>query len=458
MEFFHGDHLRLDWGLGNPNKTAALIACLMVVAHLIRLASNKMWVLLVFGVVFASLGVCLIHTYSRGGVLAAVFGQLAFWVAFNEARIKKPARREFICGAILLAGLSIYALLPQVNAASRYTQGLLPGAEDHSITNRLRIWKDVPRMMVDAPKGWGIGQAGNAWMQWYQPVTTRYQYRTLVNSHLTWLVEFGWFGRFAYLFAWGLLFAIVFDRSVGGDLAKSRASAAIATGIWFSFAVSMFFSSIAESWVLWVLPLGSLLWMIFPARFFRTKRETWRGLRTELVLLVGGSFAILALAALLGIATRPDIPVFFDGKNVMLGKLPPSNLLLRPDEQILGQHYGIQLRENLSSSWMITDELSGKTVPEGIEHLVLSGDFPDCPKNFDFEGELIVLNSLRMLEKSGHIRSKRVILGSFRKDSVARSIRYACAEDGFGWNLKLMKGKKLYLGNWMKIINSPEDQ
>ncbi len=458
MEFFHGEHLRLDWGLGNPNKTAALIACLMVLAHLFRYVRNKKWGLFLFAGVFLGLGICLIHTYSRGGILAAVVGQFAFWAARTGGRFTLPPRRELLCGIALLAVLSIYAALPQINAASRYAQGVLPEDEDRSITNRLRIWKDVPRMMVDAPRGWGIGNAGIAWMQWYQPTETRYQYRTLVNSHLTWLVEFGWIARFAYLFGWGLLFAIVFGRSLGAESKMNRRSAGIASGVWASFAVSMFFSSVAESWQLWILPVGVLLWMLFPVWILKAKGVAWRGLRSDSIIMGTITLGVLAITALVGMAGKPDIVVFYDGENVMLGEQPPQNFLLKPDEKILGQHYGILLRENFSSSWMIADKLPENTVPIGIKRLILSGNFPDFPENFDFQGELIVLNSLRMLKKSGQIRSKRIILGSFRKDSVAKTIRYACAEDSFGWNLELKKGKKLYLGNWVKLLAPSENQ
>jgi len=458
VEFFHGEHLRLDWGLGNPNKTAALIACLLVVVHLLRYVSEKKWSLFVFGAVFLGLGICLIHTYSRGGILAAVIGQLAYWTARTRGRFTLPPRSELICGIVLAAVLAIYSALPQVNAASRYTQGVLPADEDRSITNRLRLWKDVPRMMVDAPRGWGLGKAGVAWMQWYQPTDTRYQYRTLVNSHLTWLVEFGWIGRFAYLFGWGMLFAIVFCWSIGKDNKKERRSAGIATGLWASFAVSMFFSSVAESWVLWILPIGGLVWMLFPVRILKPKRAGWNGLRIELIVMGAVSIGTLVITALVGMVGDPEIPVFHDGENVILGERPPRSLLLQPNEQILGQHYGILLRENLSSGWMIADKMPEKTLPEGLERLVLSGDFPDLPENLDFQGEIIIFNSLRMLKKTGQGRKRRVILGSFRKDSVAKSIRYACAEDGFGWNLELMRGKKLYLGNWMKVLAPHENR
>lgn len=458
MEFFHGEHLRLDWGLGNPNKTAALIACLLVVAHLLRYMTRKKWGLVVFGAVFLGLGICLIHTYSRGGILAALVGQLAYWTARTGGKFTIPPKNELICGIALIVILSIYSALPQINAASRYTQGVLPADEDRSITNRLRIWKDVPRMMVDAPNGWGLGKAGVSWMQWYQPTETRYQYRTLVNSHLTWLVEFSWIGRFAYLFGWGLIFALIFGRSFEQENLRDRRSAGIATGLWASFAVSMFFSSVAESWVLWILPIGALIWILVPIRILKPRRSGWRGLRIDLVAMGGTSLVILAITAIFGAAGKPEIPVYHDGENVILGERPPRNLLLKPDEQILGQHYGIHLRENLSSGWIIADEMPEKPLLEEIERLVLSGDFPDLPDNLVFEGEIVVFNSLRMLNKSGQAQSGRVILGSFRKDSIAKSIRSACADDEFGWNLELMRGKKIYLGNWMKKLAPLKNQ
>jgi len=425
----------------------------MVLAHLIRYVSNKKWSLYVFAVIFLGLGFCLIHTYSRGGILAAAVGQLAYWSARSRGKFTLPPKTELICGIALVIILSIYSALPQVNAASRYAQGVSPTDEDRSITNRLRIWKDVPRMMVDAPRGWGLGKAGVSWMQWYQPTETRYQYRTLVNSHLTWLVEFGWVGRFAYLFGWGLIFAIAFGRSLEKENKIDRRSAGIVTGLWASFAVSMFFSSVAETWMLWVLPAGGIVWMLFPIRSLKPKRIGWSGMKIDLIFMGTVSFCTLAIAALIGMIGKPEIPVYHDGENVILGEGPPKSLLLQPDDQILGQHYGILLRENLSSGWMIADQLDGNQLPKGIERLILSGDFPDLPENLDFKGEIVLFNSLRTLEKSGQSPKRRVILGSFRKDPVAKSIRYACADEDFGWNLELMRGKKLYLGNWMTKLD-----
>ncbi len=62
----------MDWGFGNPNKTAALIAILMVAVW--GLAYIGRWGFWIALVLFTGLGICQIDTYSRGGVFAACVG------------------------------------------------------------------------------------------------------------------------------------------------------------------------------------------------------------------------------------------------------------------------------------------------------------------------------------------------------------------------------------------------
>jgi len=94
---------RMDWGLGNPNKTAALTATLMVgVWALAYVRKWGFWPALVF---FTSLGICLIHTFSRGGLIAAAAGLVVLvWLA------PRPWPRHL--------GASIY-----LQAHERYGQG-----------------------------------------------------------------------------------------------------------------------------------------------------------------------------------------------------------------------------------------------------------------------------------------------------------------------------------------------
>lgn len=310
---------RMDWGLGNPNKTAALIAILMIaVWALAYIRKGGFWMALVL---FTGFGVCLIHTFSRGGLIAAAAGLvILIWQA------PRPwPRRKMIAVAIstwVIVGFSVF-----VQAHERYGQGVV--SEDRSITNRLSLWKSAPAMMVDAPGGWGIGQSGISYVRWYQPVERHEPYRTFVNSHLTWLVELGWPGRFLYLGGWTLVLLLCWP-------ANARALA-IPLGVWISFAVSAAFSSVAESFWLWIIPAFALVFAIG----FRIWRRSWPKLSA--FILPPAVAALLCLAIFL-IGSRPESLVKRRGDMVIFGKGNPEYLVLA-HTATLGENYHRVLRQ-----------------------------------------------------------------------------------------------------------------
>src|ERR1700722_5010575 len=103
---------RMDWGLGNPNKTAALIATLMIGAW--GLAHFRKWGFWVALSLFTGLGACLILTLSRGGLVGLVLGS-----SFVLAWMRRPlSTRHHIAVIIACAILAVFALA--ANAPSRY--------------------------------------------------------------------------------------------------------------------------------------------------------------------------------------------------------------------------------------------------------------------------------------------------------------------------------------------------
>lgn len=241
-EFFFEGARRLDWGLGNPNKTAALIAEGMVAVWSIAYIRQRLCWLSAF--LFTVLGCCLVLTFSRGGLAACCVG-LAVLAAFTP---RPWPKRNMIMVALSVLVIAIVAV--RFNACRRYSQGII--AEDRSVTNRIVLWQAAPVMIADAPGGWGVGNAGKAYMQWYQPVDRYERYRTLVNSHLTWLVEFGWPLRFLYVFGWLAVFLLC-------GAGAGRKWRVVPLGIWTAFGTAAFFSSVAESPWLWTVPLASLI-------------------------------------------------------------------------------------------------------------------------------------------------------------------------------------------------------
>ncbi len=311
---------RMDWGFGNPNKTAALIALLMIALWALPLV--KRWLFWVALPLFAALGVCLVHTLSRGGLVAAVCGLgIVLW------RLPRPwprgrAAAMAVAVSVMLGGAVM------LQATARVAQSW----NDPSITNRLDIWKAVPRMMVDAPAGWGLGKSGNAYCSWYQALDRHEGYRTLVNSHFTWLVEFGWPVRFLYVFGWLAVLLLCFPR-------PGQTGFAIALGIWAALLVAALFSSVGECPWVWILPALALLGVLVA----RLRRRSWPGR-----LAWGGCvLGCLLLLGAFGLAGRfsdygMNIRVASNG-SVHVGDAAPS-LWVLVDPATAGQTYPRALR------------------------------------------------------------------------------------------------------------------
>ena len=322
---------RLDWGFGNPNKTAAFIALLMVGVWVLPFIQRQLfWLALLL---FTGLGVCLMQTASRGGLVAVTVGLAALL-----SRCPRPWPRAYLVGSVL-AVWAIVGTAVWLETTHRFSQGI--GTEDLSITHRLLLWKVAPRMMVDAPGGWGVGNAGAAFMQWYQPLERTEAYRTLVNSHLTWLVEFGWAGRFLYVFGWLAVLALCWPKS---KAAQKSAWLALPLGLWTAFAVAAWFSSVAESPWLWSLPVASLVCVLV----WRMKARRWP--RRWVWMTAGlGACAVLGAIAVAGLLSREFPLVHFAGSRVVLGNFADPDVWVVANTDTLGKMYGRTLRQYLLS-------------------------------------------------------------------------------------------------------------
>ena len=320
---------RMDWGLGNPNKTAALIAVLMIIVWALPLI--RRWLFWVALPIFTALGVCLMHTMSRGGLVAAFssLGLLLFRLPRPWPRIH--VRAVVIAVTIMLAG----AMMLQTTA--RFAQSY----KDRSISNRLEVWGRAPQMIVDAPHGWGLGNSGKAFGGWYQSLGSSEDYRTLVNSHLTWLVEFGWPMRAVYVLGWMAVFVLCFPP-------QGRFGFSIAFGAWLAFFVASTFSSVAEVPWLWVGPVLALAAVIL-ARF---RLHLWPSRRAWACGCAPGLAILIGLAALGFHQTDGNIHVSNDGSICVGGSKPQIWVLVGPSaaSTTISSTYPRALREFLKST------------------------------------------------------------------------------------------------------------
>lgn len=239
----YGGLVRWELGLGNANKAGAILAsaCLLFLAWALRTRSGKLRIALLAAT--AGAGYALLHTFSRGGIVACAVGTLVLLAAD-----RKRLRRLWPGVLALLAVLTAAALW--IGAAKRMCT-VLPAA-DASVGNRLALWGAVPRMLAENPEGWGLGKSGEAYRCWYQSPDRDEDYRSLVSSHLTWLVEFPHTWRIGYVAAWlaALALCLLWARRTGN---------ALPLALVLCLATASSFSSVAECRAVWVLPLASFL-------------------------------------------------------------------------------------------------------------------------------------------------------------------------------------------------------
>ena len=359
---------RWDFGMDNPNKAAAILAFALLLLLAASLRSRKAWARWSCAAASCIVGCGLVLTFSRGGLLSFAVGAAVLCAGVW----KGPGKLRRMLPAILFfAVLAVAAIC--TGFAGRMANSL--PADDASVGNRLAIWRSVPAMVVDAPGGWGLGSSGCEYMSWYQPLENHERYRTLVNSHLTWLVELGWAGRAAY--ACGILILLVMGivrLKVRGDPLPLAVSA--------SFVAAAFFSSVAEEWLVCAVPLAMMVPLLKTFALDATARMRCVSLVTALLagcLLLGG-------VAVLGVARRPQsaMPVHktFDGARTVLGEGLPDIWIVADPEAMGGCAFGRLLRgfamtsEGCGRAYGVVRDIAA--VPDDVRRIALCGRAADA--------------------------------------------------------------------------------
>jgi O-Antigen ligase len=425
--FYYNTFWRMDWGFGNPNKTAALISMLMVALWILAYTRKEVfWFCLV---AFTALGLCLTDTFSRGGIVALLCG-----VAPLICTLKRPWPLSRIIG-IAVAVCTIFGSTLYLGLEKRFEGGIV--VKDDSVGHRLEIWRAAPQMMFDAPYGWGIGKSGDAYSQWYQPIERSEKYRTLVNSHLTFLVEVSWPLRLLYIAGWAVIAWLCWPTP------KMRVLS-IALGIWTSFFIAAAFSSVEESPTLWILPVSALV-AVIAWRIYEHEWTRFKPLLLTSVALIGFTFVWLAL-------TTRKSDVYVDNGVISLGKGDPSTWLVI-DKKVMGANYGHTLRRFLTDhpdgAIAIADPSSklpsfaGKTV-------VFAGSVPDVqPEIISSVRRVIVLNPTRFPQETG--------LAAINASIVTVYFGQFCTSPSIGsWSdiypIRTITGVGDFVPNWPNLV------
>lgn len=435
--FFHGTW-RMDWGFGNPNKTAAFISILMIavwgVAYVWR---HGFWIALVS---FVGLGFALIHTFSRGGLVSLSVGLIPLLVL-----APKPWPSIRVAAIVASFGWMLVASI-YLKADERYSQGIL--TDDHSISNRLAVWNEAPAMIMSAPKGWGIGGSGNAFRQWYQPLDRNEIYRTLINSHLTWLVEFGWPFRILYIFGWSGIFLLCWPSMKARWLS-------ISLGVWLCFFVAAFFSSVAEEPLMWIFPVlylcAALLFRIYSRIWPRWSQ--WAIPISTTTLIV--SFILIFGKSVPPIAGSPGLVIIGGGNPVFW---------ICYDKANMGALYGREIRSFRQTFPSLMPSVGLILLPQVAPHLskectlILGGDLPSGPnilKSISNVHHLVLLNPKFFPQEVG--------INSINRNKVVVYFGEFCqSPSSDAWRalnvVKQISGSGEFLPNWLQLIFDPSRQ
>ena len=181
MEFTYDGMVRYGFGFYNPNHAAALICAVMPFLWGWKRFQPLGWCLSLI------LTVPLAMTYSRTGMAVLILELAAFFLLSKYRNWK-------LIGAILG---SVAAIAAAGGVLARFTL-------DRAILNRPEIWLAGIKLYSANPMGVG---AGNSGMLASTFLLENIQCRTLVNSHLTLLAEFGIPAGFLWGFA--VLYALI---------------------------------------------------------------------------------------------------------------------------------------------------------------------------------------------------------------------------------------------------------
>lgn len=283
MEFTYEGLVRYGFGFYNPNHAAALICAMLPFVWLLFL-QPQFWKKFAGFLLSAVLVCALTMTYSRSGIVVLALETVAF-LAATRFKSWKP----FAILGVVIVGLAVL-----LGVSERFTI-------DASASNRLQIWQAGLSIFAANPFGVGLGNSGKIATAFLLP--DGINCRTLVNSHLTLLCEYGIFiGALWLIFiAYAVLNAI-----------KTQSHLKIAAVIAFcGLAISATFASVFDLEVLF-----------YPQRFghFTTLNVVMQWVNFAFFLALGvylclGNFALKRVVAVsVGISCIALLGLFAIGK------------------------------------------------------------------------------------------------------------------------------------------------
>lgn len=355
---------RLAFPYSNPNHSGALFAELTLMALAGVFACRRRRAAAAIAAVAALCAICTMLSGSRGALLGLASGVAAVLLF----RIGRLVRSRVFLGIVAVIVVVVTAWLALGGAANLMRGFTSTGALDWSNAIRLDMWKAAPQMMVAAPWGWGGVRVGQAYLDWYQPLDALCLTGSLMNDHLTVMVQVGWPWRFGYVFA---LAFVLFS----GFLAAWRCGVAAPLAVWAAFAVMSWFNPLYLEWGLWIAPAIALA-MLF--RVLARSPKSAFAAAGAAVCVAGAVISALVWTGS-GDSGKLECPqIHVDGRRIAINGRNPKIWVVDDGRGALG---GLLFGKDIRSFYAADRSLPAigyvrdiaDLPPNGIDRLVLAG-------------------------------------------------------------------------------------
>ncbi|MFA5263180.1 MAG: O-antigen ligase family protein [Opitutaceae bacterium] len=197
FDFLHDGQVRWALGWVTPNYAGAFLACLLpwlwgagrFVSRICKgegskpamVANTSIWVL----IIGLEIVLCFLisKTYSRGALVA--LGSAFVWFSVTSYMLNFAWLKRALLSAAILSACVI-----ATGFTSRISGSYI--SADKAVGNRWELYQGGLQMIAAAPlSGWGEGESGRAYMNWFQDVERSEGFVTMVNSYLHIGVERG---------------------------------------------------------------------------------------------------------------------------------------------------------------------------------------------------------------------------------------------------------------------------
>ena len=362
---------RLRLWYDNPNAAGTLFAELALLAFAAVLFARRRWAKAVALLAMAGLVAALGMTQSRGSAIAFAAGAAVLLLPFVLG-LRRTALRRALLAAYAAALLGAAVLSPVVAAAT--------ARRDRSSSLRLDIWADAPRMMAIAPEGWRTA-TGYVWCEWFQALDDDFTTAWMVNSHLSWMVQYGRAFRLLYVAGWLFALSVLASGLFRRD-GRGRKSHAFALSQCAGLFTAAWFSTVGPFPEFWAAPAAAF------ALAVAVGRPSARRLAVLAASSVALSALILVCVELHGRASDRNSPlggmIARTEHGVKIGKGEAKNVLVHDNMVLTGGHHGglgKDLREYYqrhpdAPATLVANGL--KSVPDGVDTLVLAGRAADA--------------------------------------------------------------------------------